>query len=95
MLLALQFRIIKLSSVRDVGKFLIEIMPLMFIPSSVGLLNTWGVIQDNFIPVILITFISTILVMGVTGSITQLALNFKLRPTTAKEGDDTIERDVE
>ena len=34
--------LIKLDSVRETGKFLIEIMPLMFIPAGVGLMDSWG-----------------------------------------------------
>ena len=34
--------LIKLEAVRETGKFLIEIMPLMFIPAGVGLMNSWG-----------------------------------------------------
>ena len=36
--LCLSTGIIKLSDVKDAGKFLIEIMPLMFIPAGVGLI---------------------------------------------------------
>ena len=34
----LQFRILKVSAVKEVSSFLIEIMPVMFIPAAVGLL---------------------------------------------------------
>ena len=34
--------VVKLEQVKDVSRFLIEIMPLMFIPASVGLLESWG-----------------------------------------------------
>ena len=33
---------IKLEAVKETGKFLIEIMPLMFIPAGVGLMVSWG-----------------------------------------------------
>ena len=33
--------LIRLDDVKDVGKFLIEIMPLMFIPAGVGLITSW------------------------------------------------------
>ena len=33
--------VIKLEQVRDAGKFLIEIMPVMFIPAGVGLMSSW------------------------------------------------------
>lgn len=71
---ALALRIIKLESVHETGKFLIEIMPLMFIPAGVGLLTSWGILKPICIPVIVITVVSTILVMGVSGSVTQLII---------------------
>ena len=38
--------LIKLSAVRETGKFLIYIMPMMFIPATVGLLESWSVMQE-------------------------------------------------
>ena len=37
--------LIKLEQVKDVGKFLIEIMPVMFIPAGVGLMESWGTLN--------------------------------------------------
>lgn len=70
--LSLEFKIIKLEKVKDTGKFLIEIMPVMFIPSSVGLMDSWGLMKASLLPYIAIPIISTILVMGVSAWITQL-----------------------
>ena len=33
--------LIKLSWVKDAGKFLIAVMPVMFIPAGVGLMSSW------------------------------------------------------
>ena len=41
MFIGLMTGFIKLDSVKDVGKFLIEIMPVMFIPAGVGLMSSW------------------------------------------------------
>ena len=40
---------IKLSSVKEAGKFLIEIMPVMFIPAGVGLMVSWNVLKPLLI----------------------------------------------
>ena len=40
--LCLKLNIIPHEAVHETGKFLIEIMPLMFIPAAVGLLETFG-----------------------------------------------------
>ena len=47
MFLCLMLGIIKLSDVHDTACFLIEIMPIMFIPPAVGLMASWDVIQAN------------------------------------------------
>ena len=63
--------LIQLSQVQETAKFLIEIMPMMFIPAGVGLLESWGVLKPILVPVILILVVSTLLVMGVSGLVTQ------------------------
>ena len=63
--------IIKLDQVREAGKFLIEIMPIMFIPAGVGLISSWGVLQPVLVPVSVITVITIFTVMGVTGLVSQ------------------------
>ncbi len=64
--------LVKLSDVKETSVFLIEIMPLMFIPAAVGLLESWGVIKGNLIPYLIMTVVSTIVVMVVAGLATQL-----------------------
>ena len=74
MLLALKTKIIPIDKVKDTAIFLIEIMPLMFIPAAVGLLTTWDVLKNIYIFIILITLLSTIIVMGVSGKVTQFVI---------------------
>lgn len=63
--------LIRLSQVQETAKFLIEIMPMMFIPAGVGLLESWGVLKPILVPVIVILVVSTVFVMGVSGLVTQ------------------------
>ena len=71
MFAALCTGVIKLESVKETANYLIEIMPLMFIPAGVGLLEAWGTLKQVFVPVLVITVVSTVLVMGVSGRVTQ------------------------
>ena len=71
MLGALITGVLKLGQVRETATFLIEIMPVMFIPAGVGLMESWSALQPVWLPVILITIVTTILVMAVTGRVTQ------------------------
>lgn len=63
--------VIPLDSVKDAGKFLIEIMPVMFIPAGVGLMTSFGTLKTIIVPVIIITVITNITVMLATGRVSQ------------------------
>ncbi len=65
---------IKLDQVRDTGKFLIEIMPVMFIPAGVGLMASWNVLQPVLVPVSVITVITIFTVMAATGLVSQFII---------------------
>lgn len=66
--------ILKLEDIKDAGKFLIEIMPIMFIPAGVGLMSSWGVLKPMLIPVSVITIISLVMVMAFGGRVTQFVI---------------------
>ncbi len=67
-------KVIEVSDVREVSKFLIEIMPIMFVPPAAGLLETWGIVQTGLWQYLLLTVISTVVVMAVSGLVTQLVI---------------------
>ena len=71
MLVCLMTGVLKTSQVKDAAFFLIEIMPLMFIPAGVGLIDSWGELRPILLPVIVLLLVSTVLVMGVSGQVTQ------------------------
>lgn len=71
MLLALKLKIVKLHQVRQTAEFLLDIMALMFIPAAVGLLKVWGIMREMLVPIIVVIFVTTVLVMAVTGRVTQ------------------------
>ena len=64
--------LIKLSWVKDAGKFLIAVMPVMFIP--VGLMSSWGVLKPMLVPVLVVTVVAIITVMAVTGQASQIII---------------------
>lgn len=77
LLAGLKTKLIPLDSVRETSLFLIDIMPLMFIPAAVGLLDSWSALRPIFIPFLVITLVSTILVMASAGMITQYVMKFQ------------------
>ena len=66
--------LIKLSWVKDAGKFLIAVMPVMFIPAGVGLMSSWGVLKPMLVPVLVVTVVAIITVMAVTGQASQIII---------------------
>ena len=66
--------IIQLDAVKDVGKFLIEIMPVMFIPAGVGLLTSWDTLCGILVPIGLITVVTILTVMAATGWVSQIMI---------------------
>ena len=75
MFVLLLAKVIKVEQVKDVGEFLIEIMPLMFIPAGVGLMASWGELQGFLIPLLVITVSTTFIVIFVTGKVTDFMMD--------------------
>jgi len=75
----LQLKLIKVDHVKDISDFLIEVMPLMFIPAGVGLLEKWGVIKGIIGPLLITVILSTIMVMIVSGHVSQTIIKIKGR----------------
>ena len=82
MLAALVSGILKVEQVKETADFLIEIMPVMFIPAGVGLLTSWGVLKPVWLPIAVITAASTVIVMVVTGRVTQYVIRREKRKKT-------------
>ena len=49
-------------------------MPLMFIPAAVGLTESWDKISPIFWKLIIVTAVSTVLVMAISGRVTQFVI---------------------
>lgn len=77
MLLALKFGVIKLCHVAHTSEFLIGIMTLMFVPAAVGLMNVWDIVEQILAPLIVITACTTVLVMVVSGRVTQRVIRWE------------------
>ena len=75
MFVLLLAKVIKVEHVKETGEFLIEIMPLMFIPAGVGLITSWSQLQPFLVP--LLTVVSTFVVMIVTGKVTDFLISKK------------------
>ena len=63
--------ILKLGQIEDVGGLLLELMPLLLVPASVSFLTVLDTIQGMLLPVLIMGFAGTVLVMLVTGAVSQ------------------------
>ena len=77
MFVLLLTKVIKVEHVKETGEFLIEIMPLMFIPAGVGLLDSVQEAESILVPLTVITVISTVFVMVATGCVAQSIIRRK------------------
>ena len=69
--LALEFKILKVKDIKETSSFLIAIMPIMFLPPAVGIVESWGLIKGSWLPYVLVIGVSTVVVMAVSGLVTQ------------------------
>lgn len=69
--IALLMKWVKVNDVRETSIFLIAIMPVMFIPAAVGLIDFWAEIRSNLLQYVVVTTVSTFTVMGAAGYVTQ------------------------
>lgn len=72
--MALETKLIKVKDIRETSSFLIAVMPVMFIPAAVGLIDSYKAIGNSWFAYIIVTILSTFIVMGVSGYITQFVI---------------------
>ncbi|MDO4267184.1 MAG: CidA/LrgA family protein [Eubacteriales bacterium] len=87
LLLLLCGGIVKLEDVEATGNFLLDTMPIMFIPACVGLIESYGSMKQLLIPLLVICMASTVIVMGVTGKVAEAVLSVKKNRDGVVEGE--------
>ncbi len=87
MFLLLFTKILKVEAVKETSAFLIEIMPLVFIHAAVGLVNSWELISGKWYMYVTVIIVTTVLVMAVSGLVTQLVIRAGKKGGADREGD--------
>lgn len=72
---ALCLKLIRLEQVKEAGSFLTSILPVLFVSPAVGIVDDWGLIRNDLLPILLLLVGSTILSFGVSGRVTQRFLS--------------------
>lgn len=69
--------IIKLEQIEETADFLLVIMPVLFISPSVSMLESLLDLEDQLVPILIISGVPTIAVMLVTGAVSQAVIRRK------------------
>lgn len=72
--LCLQTGILKLTQIEETADLLLGVMPIFFISPTVSLMSSIGAIKANLLGVVLVCVVSTVVVMGVTGVVSQAVI---------------------
>lgn len=72
--MGLRTGLIKLHQVKEAAGFLLAVMPVMFVPSSVGFMTAIPVMKSHGVRFVLIAAATTFFVMVVTGHAVQLVM---------------------
>ena len=67
----LERKVLRIDDIREVSDFLIFIMPMLFIPSAVGLIDVLDELRASLTAYVTIIIAVTLIVMVATGRITQ------------------------
>ena len=73
----LSTKLLKIDDIRETAKFLIDFMPIMFIPAAVAIMDSWIELSPVLHAVIWITVLTTIIVMVLSGHVTQFVIKKK------------------
>ena len=72
--LALCLKIVKVDQVKQTGAFLTSILPILFVSPAVNIVDDWGLIRNDLLPIVLIMIGSTVLTFGIRGRVAQWML---------------------
>ena len=86
MLLALVTKVIRVEQVREVSDFLLDVMPIMFVPASVGIMVSWGLLKDIMVPALIVGVLGTLIVMIVSGKTVDGIMWIAGRSTVMSDG---------
>ena len=72
--LALCLKLIRVEQVKTSANFLISILPVLFVSPAVDIVDDWGLVRDDLLPIALMLLGSTIITFGVSGRVTKWVL---------------------
>lgn len=88
LLLLLCTGLLKLDDIEATGNFLLDIMPILFIPASVGLIESYDAMKAILVPLAVTCLVSTVIVMGVTGKVTEFMVSMLKKKNGKNAGEE-------
>lgn len=77
MFFALKFKLFPLNAVKETCSFLLDIMPIMFVPPTIAILANIDVLKSHWLQFLIVCIVSTFIVMAVTGLVTQTIIKLQ------------------
>ena len=68
---ALCLKVVKVEQVKSTSAFLTSILPILFVSPAVGIVDDWGLIREDLLPILLLLIGSTVLTFGISGRLAQ------------------------
>ena len=68
---ALCLKVVKVEQVKQAGTFLTSILSILFVSPTIGIVDNWGLIQKDLLPILLLLSGSTVLTFGISGRLAQ------------------------
>ena len=77
LLICLVIGVVKLEMLEVTANWMLDAMPIMFLPACVGIMESFGELKAVLVPFVVIAVVSTVLVMSVTGLVAQWIIRRK------------------
>ncbi len=74
MMILLETKLVKFEQIKDAGSFMLNIMIVTFVPSTVGVMTAIEDLKSFLIPILIVLFVVTVIVMVVTGRVSQFVI---------------------
>ena len=70
--IALACKLVKVEAVKETGSFLVSMLPLLFVVTTVGLMGCWSLIRDKLPQLAILVVVTTVVTFGVSGILTKV-----------------------
>ncbi len=70
--LLLYLKVVKVENLKEISSFLLDHLSFFFVPAGVGLMAYMGILRDNWFEIGIISLITTVIVLLITGYSIQL-----------------------